>query len=134
MSSALSRREVLAGAAATLAAAVVPLLAPASVLVPTPIPSPPVLWPTDTREQRQAVIVREIIQHIAEVEGRAPHTITCADIHHRVRYFGMTYEGHCRRSGPMREDEAGAGGVGLRLGLLDPAPLEVSDHGVVHDI
>lgn len=81
-----SRRAIIAGAASTAAAALLPVL-------PTPRPKPvEALWPTDTQAQRQAVIVRAIKAHIAEREGRPVGSVTVDDIHNSVRYFGMTRE------------------------------------------
>jgi hypothetical protein len=80
-----TRREVLAGGAAALAVATPTAAAPA-------ITSPAALWPTETQLQRGALIVRTMIEHIAETQGRPAHTVTLADIYDCVRYFDMTLE------------------------------------------
>ena len=78
------RREVLAGAAAVVATAALPVPLAAEVVPPA------ALWPMETQAQRQMVIIRVITEHIAETEGRAERSVTTDDVYDRVRIFGMT--------------------------------------------
>src|SRR5262249_10618932 len=90
-----SRREVLTGAAAVVAAAAVPLPTIAAPVVPEPVALAPAvrpLWPTETQAQRQGCIVRTLIEHIAETGNKAKGAVTTDDIFAFCRFYGMSWD------------------------------------------
>jgi len=88
----LNRREVLIGAAASAVAVAGPALPVAAAPTPSLPPKTILLWPTDTPEQRQMLIVRIVRGHIAEIEGLPEEDVTTRQIHSFTVYYGMTHD------------------------------------------
>lgn len=90
-----TRRDVIAGTTAAIAAAAALPLLPAALVVSTSTARsdlPVELWPMDTREEREMVIVRALKTHIAKTEGRAERSVTTKEIYRFVRNFGMSHD------------------------------------------